>query len=553
LSKSLNTTSSGTTDPYSGTHAVQRPIAGEGRALRLLLVEDSDDDALLVVRELRRGGYEPAVVRVVLRDEFRSALDGGPWDVIISDHSLPRYDGMSALSDLQASGQDIPFILVSGTIGEAVAVSAMKAGAQDYVLKGDLTRLPVAVERELREKVLRVEQTRMREQLVISERMASAGTLAAGVAHEINNPLAVAIANLEFVTEQLSEHARGARDTEPTRRVATLLEPMRDTREALERIRDIVRDVKLFSRPEQETTGPIDVQRVVDSASRMAWNEIRHRALLVKDYRPTPLALANESRLGQVLLNLIVNAAQAMPEGHADRHELRVATRTGSDGRVVIEVADTGAGIPRHHLDRIFDPFFTTKAVGVGTGLGLSICQRIVTQLGGTIEVESELGKGSLFRVRLPAAQEDKAGPRPGSVPPVPSQRARVLVVDDEAALGRVLARSLEDDHDVEAVTTGKEVFSRVLAGERFDVILSDLMMPEMTGMELYEQLSIVAPDQARRMIFLTGGAFTASARAFYDKVPNPKAEKPLQQKDLLALIARTLAEEGILKTSDAT
>jgi signal transduction histidine kinase len=551
LSKPLSNTIGAPTDPHSGTHVIQRPLEGAGKPLRLLLVEDSDDDALLVVRELRRGGYEPAVHRVVSRAEFIRALDGGPWDIIISDHSLPQYDGMAALSDLQASGQDVPFILVSGTIGEAVAVSAMKAGAQDYVLKGDLTRLPAAVDRELREMALRVEQTRMREQLVISERMASAGTLAAGVAHEINNPLAVAIANLEFVTEQLAQYGKRSRDAETARRVASLADPMRDIREALERIRDIVRDVKLFSRSEQETTGPVDVQRVIDSASRMAWNEIRHRALLVKDYRPTPAALANESRLGQVLLNLIVNAAQAMPEGHADRHQLRVATRTGSDGRVVIEVADTGAGIPKHHLDRIFDPFFTTKAVGVGTGLGLSICQRIVTQLGGSIEVESELGQGSVFRVTLPAAIEEKFEVRPGSTPPALTRRARVLVVDDEVSLGRVLARALEDDHDVEAVTTGKEVLARIMSGERYDVILSDLMMPEMTGMELHEHLLRLAPDQARRMIFLTGGAFTATARAFLDMVPNPKAEKPLQQKDLLALIARTLADEASLPPPD--
>ena len=544
MPKSSKSVGGGFADLHSGTHVVSR-TSDSKRPLHLVLVEDSDDDALLIVHQLMRGGYEPHLLRVTTQGEFRDALERGPWDIIISDHSLPTYDGMSALADLQATGKDIPFILVSGTIGEAVAVSAMKAGAQDYVLKGDLTRLPVAVERELREKDLREEQTRMREQLVISERMASAGTLAAGVAHEINNPLAVALANLEYISDLLSQYAESTREADGTR-MAAFVEPIRDTREALDRIRDIVRDVKLFSRPEEETTGRVDVVRVVDSATRMAWNEIRHRAKLVKDYQPTPIALGNESRLGQVVLNLIVNAAQAMPEGHADDHELRVTTRTGRNGQVVIEVVDNGAGIAKEHIDRIFDPFFTTKPIGVGTGLGLSICQRIVTQLGGTIEVHSEVGKGSLFRVRLLAARQDQNDTEAPSTPPTPSGRARVVIVDDEPALGRTLTRALEDTHDVEATTSAKELLSRIDAGERFDVIISDLMMPEMTGMELYEHLQKSAPEQARRVIFLTGGAFTATAREFLAGVPNPTVEKPLQRKDLLSRIAAILQQQGV-------
>src|SRR5258708_39329544 len=172
--------------------------------LRLLLVEDSDDDAELVLRELRSAGYAPSVHRVSSHDEFISALDASPWDVIVSDHTMPGYGGLAALADLRASGLDIPFILVSGTIGEAVAVEAMRAGAQDYVLKQDLTRLPVAIARERRKAADTTEQEHLREHLMISERMASAGMLAAGVAHEINNPLAVAVANTDFIAEALA-------------------------------------------------------------------------------------------------------------------------------------------------------------------------------------------------------------------------------------------------------------------------------------------------------------------------------------------------------------
>ena len=195
----------------------------------------------------------------------------------------------------------------------------------------------------------------MRERLVMSERMASAGTLAAGVAHEINNPLAIAMTNLDFVSETLARVISEARDPGERRvpvgewgglnQLGTLDEAVRDTREALTRMRDIVKDVKLFSRPQEDKTEAVDVQRVIESSICMAWNEIRHRARVVKNFDPVPLVNANESRLGQVLLNLIVNAAQAMAEGHADRNTLRVATRT-EDGQAVVEVSDTGAGIP---------------------------------------------------------------------------------------------------------------------------------------------------------------------------------------------------------------
>jgi signal transduction histidine kinase len=513
------------------------------KPLRLLLVEDSDDDAALVTHQLKRGGYHPACSRVETQEEFKAALSSSDWDIIISDYALPGYSGLMALADLHATGKDIPFILVSGTVGEAGAVTAMKAGAQDYVLKGDLTRLSVAVEREVRETAVRAEQTRMREHLVISERMASAGMLAAGVAHEINNPLAIAMTNLEFVTETLARIASEVREGRVSlpqwgwSRLSALDEPLRDSREALVRMRDIVRDVKLFSRPQDEKTGAVEVRRVIDSSSRMAWNEIRHRARLVKDYQPIPLVNANESRLGQVLLNLIVNAAQAMPEGHADRNELRVATRTKDDGRAIVEISDTGLGIRKEHLERIFDPFFTTKPVGVGTGLGLAICHRIVSELGGLIEVESEVGKGTLFRLILPAAR-DSQSVKATTVRPTSGHKVRVLVVDDEPAMGRALQRSLREHMDVVTLTNGKEAIGRIAAGERFDAILSDVMMPEVTGMELYERVAEIAPDQAQRMIFVTGGAFTTAAREFLDQVPNPRIEKPVEATNLLAIVA---------------
>ena len=517
------------------------------KPLKLLLVEDSDDDELLVLHELETGGYAPLVTRVQTSAEFKAALEASPPEIIISDHAVPGYGGLLALADLKATGQDIPFILVSGTVGEGVAVSAMRAGAHDYVMKGDLTRLPAAVDRELRERAIRSERQRMREQLVISERMATAGTLAAGIAHEINNPLGVAMGNLEFVVDLLARippnDSNTVGEAPPTAAVVdgshldALDEPLQDMREALGRIRDIVRDVKLFSRPHEDKCDPVDVHVVIDSSVRMAWNEIRHRARLVKEFGPVPMVVGNESRVGQVILNLIINAAQAMPEGNRDGNQLRVATRTTEDGRAVIEVSDTGCGIPKHNLERIFDPFYTTKAVGVGTGLGLSICHRLVVELGGTIEVDSEVDRGTSFRVLLPAAiRDDVAETRSPRL--AMRHRARVLVVDDERLIGAALERTLRAHHDVVPLSSAKDALSRIAEGERFDVIVTDLMMPDLTGMELHARVLLIAPDQARRMIFMTGGAFTAAAGEFLQRVPNPIIDKPIEAANLLALIA---------------
>jgi signal transduction histidine kinase len=527
---------------------LREPVTVEkDEPLRLLLVEDSDDDAELVLRELRRAGYAPDVRRVASHDEFTAALEASPWDAIVSDHTMPGYGGLAALADLRASGLDVPFILVSGTIGEAVAVEAMRAGAQDYVLKQDLTRLPVAIARERRERAIRDDQAQMREHLMISERMAAAGMLAAGVAHEINNPLAVAVTNTDYTLDAVAAvlaEARALASATPEERALwtgwTVLEQaeeaLRDTGEGLRRIRDIVLDVKLFSRPNDTAAGTLDIRKVCDSSARMAWNEIRHRATLLKDYGDVPPIEANESRVGQVVLNLIVNAAQALPDGHADANEIRIRTGTDEAGWAVVEVRDTGSGISPQNLERIFEPFFTTKPVGVGTGLGLAVCRRIVNELGGTIGVESVVGEGTAFRVAFPPTHDLPQAPRPPATPQA-QRRARVLLVDDETAVGSAVQRILSHHHEVVFVTKGSEALARIVHGERFDVILSDFMMPEMTGMELHQRLNEVDPGQARRVVFVTGGAFTPDSHLYLDGVANRIVHKPFRIADLLSVI----------------
>lgn len=511
-----------------------------GKPLRALLVEDNAHDAMLVLRELKRGGFDVSHTLVDTPEGMDEALDqalgGAPWDVVISDYSMPRFSAPLALAKVKARELDVPFIIVSGTVSEEIAVEAIHQGAHDFMAKGKLGRLIPAIERELRDVALRREQKKMQDQLMISDRMASMGTLASGVAHEINNPLSCVLANLDLAAGEIEERAA---KLGLGLELGELREELRDARAAAERIRNIVRDLKLFSRSEEDKTGAVDVERVLESTLRMAWNEIRHRARLVKRYGKPPLVEATESRLGQVFLNIIVNAAQAISEGRAETHEIRISTGTDERGRVVIEIGDTGPGMSPVVLSRLFTPFFTTKPVGVGTGLGLSICHRIVTDFGGTIEATSELGKGSTFRIALPPARRDRSEVAAPPTPPdiAAGKHGRVLVVDDEPMIAKAVQRTLASEHEVIATGSAAEALHRVEAGERFDVILCDLMMPHMTGMELHAELLRVAAEQAGKMIFLTGGAFTPRARQFLDETPNLRVEKPFDTMHLRTLI----------------
>ena len=251
------------------------------------------------------------------------------------------------------------------------------------------------------------DRKRMQEKLILADRLASVGTLAAGVAHEINNPLASLIANLSLMQGQLEQAVRGGAMTPEAVHafLAELREIVDESLEGADRVSRIVRDLKMVVRTEGPRGGDSDVREVLESALSVVGNEIRRTARLVRACEATPRVAANDSQLGQVFVNLLLNAVQALPDGEPDRNAITVATRTADDGSAVVEIADTGCGIPPESLPRLYDPFFTTKPVGTGTGLGLSICDGIVASLGGRIEVESEVGKGSLFRVILPPAR----------------------------------------------------------------------------------------------------------------------------------------------------
>ena len=375
------------------------------------------------------------------------------------------------------------------------------------------------------------ERKDLQARLMLSDRMASIGTLAAGVAHEINNPLTYVLANLHILGKRAEKAMRADHDDSARDQLCSqdTLQLLRETADGARRVRDIARDLKTFSRSSDEVQ-PVDVRQVLDSSVRMAINEIRHRARLERTYLDVPLVLANSSRLGQVFLNLIVNAAQAIPEGAAEENLIHLTTRVGADGHALVVVADTGSGIEKSMLERIFEPFVTMKPVGVGTGLGLYICRDIIHHIGGVIEVESEMGKGTSFIVKLPPAPSESGfvTKTPTLVPTTVDElpRARILVIDDEPNIGKSFERSLPE-HDVIFVDSGREGVRLLDEGQSFDLIFCDVMMPDMTGRDVHEQITERHGGMLDKIVFMTGGAFTERAAEFIERVNALRVDKP--------------------------
>ena len=359
------------------------------------------------------------------------------------------------------------------------------------------------------------------EQLMISDRMASIGMITAGVGHEINNPLSAVVGNLEMATAEIA-----GLPAEVRARLGELPDEIKEALEAAQRVRQIALDLKVFSGGQADANHALNVEDVLDSSVRMGWSEIRQKARVVKRYGEVPPALGSESRLGQVLLNLIVNAAQAITDGHPETNSITLITRVDDQNRIVIDIQDTGTGIAPSVMQQLFTPFMTTKPAGIGTGLGLSICRRLVTAMGGSIWADSTVGVGTTFHVALPRAQASARHAAAAGAKPGEAATARILVVDDEEMIGMILRRALRP-HDITVMSRAAEALARISGGARFDAILCDLMMPAMTGMEFHAALSERFPDQARAVMFLTGGAFSSETAAFLASVPNEQLEKP--------------------------
>ena len=467
--------------------------------LAVLIVEDSDSDAQIIVRLLNKGGYETTSKVVETAEQMRAALEQATWDIIVSDYNLPHFDGHAALMLLKETGLDIPFIAVSGAMGEETAVAMMKAGAQDYLMKGKLARLVPAIERELRDADTRRKRKRAEEELQKLQKLQSVGTLAGGIAHDFNNILLLLFLNISLAKDELTEEHPGFKFLE-------------DAENAMNRAVRLTQGLLTFAPGGSPLKENVNLGTLVEEAVRLALSGSNVK-LFHKAVGDLWMAEVDKGQIQQVVSNLTINARQAMPEGgrlyvtleNADVPEDAIpGVRQGKYVKVVMR--DEGTGIDKKHMDRIFDPYFTTKKSG--SGLGLATAFSIISRHGGHIGVVSELGKESIFTFYLPAS-EPIPEPEPDEFDReyLPSDRpAKVLVMDDEEEIRELVATMLTRcGFSVATASDGREAIGMYKkafdAGEPYSVVIMDLAIPGgIGGKEAIKELLAIDP-QVRAVI----------------------------------------------------
>ena len=382
-------------------------------------------------------------------------------------------------------------------------------------------------------------QKALKARMLLADRMSAAGTLAAGMAHEINNPLTYATVNLSTLESRLFS------EWPPPNEVRDdLVELVEEVRDGVERVAAIVEDLNGVARIGESEERSIDPLVALRTATKLVDNQLRHRTDVVCDLTPLPKVVANEGKLVQVFVNILINAAHAIDKRDASTNRIAISSLRRGD-EVIIEITDSGSGMTEETRKRIFDPFFTTKEPGKGTGLGLFFCHSVIQSCGGQIEVESNLGLGTTVRIVLPSA-----GSNSGRVQPVAAERIErerinhplsVLVIDDEPFVAKAIARVLAD-YDVTVANNGEDAIAE-FAKNQHDLVLCDIMMPGVSGPQVYERMLELDPSVRDRVMFMTGGAFTPKARVFVDELEDRVLKKPVAVDALLDL-AETVARK---------
>lgn len=611
--------------------------------LSVLLIEDNAGDALLVEELLSEEDADAFVVSGVNRlQPALTRLAKGGIDVVLLDLSLPDCQGLATFAAVHALCPALPVVIYTGLADEGLALRAMQDGAQDYLLKGDITgtllrrTLRYALERHRQRNALAQSQRdfmaviernpdgvaitrghqiiyanpalaaifaaptpaslvgqtlstwllpvdggpgaldnatfrvnrsddasvvveaaptrdiafdggaatlvvlrdittrhRLIGRLMTADRLASVGTLTGGVAHAINNPLSYVITNLGFIAEELSQ--LGIAHPPVAASLADMGRVLAEAREGAERVRLIVHDLKCFANADSAVPGPVNLAHILALSCNLAGNEIRHRARLSLNVATLPPVSGNEAALAQALLNLVLFAAQSIPEGDASGNEIAINACEEPTGVVRIEIRDTGVGLDADKLAGLFEPL--SSSATDGSGVALAVAQHIIHALGGQLHVHSGTSRGKAFVLTLPAVPLATSAETFVPYSARPGRRGVILVIDDEPLVGAAVRRACAAEHDVVVATSARGGLRQILAGERFDIILCDLMMPDMSGMELYDALLAAAPAQVERLIFLSGGAFTPRARAFLAGLRNWHLDKPFEPQALSQLM----------------
>jgi PAS domain S-box-containing protein len=375
--------------------------------------------------------------------------------------------------------------------------------------------------------------------LMQAEKLAALGTLAAGVAHEINNPLAYLLLSLDMLERQLPQLPDDPSLLPQLKRLVA------DAQHGGRRVKTIVRDLQTFTRRDDAQIGPVQLAAAIDGALTIAAHELRNVPSLVRRLEPVPHVLGHPARFEQLFLNLVLNALHAIEGLPEDRRVIEVAVKPGPSNSVLATVRDDGHGMSDETRARATEPFFTTKPLGLGTGLGLSICQSIAHAAGGEITVQSELDRGTTVTLSLPAYRGDLAEKRSSAPPPVGVvvRRASILIVDDEQAVASSLAAALADEHEVIACNSIAEARTALEARSDYDVILCDVVMPGEGGPALLAHLRAVHPELANRFAFMTGGASLPIAEQLRSETSCPQLEKPFELDAVRALIAKLMKQ----------
>jgi two-component system cell cycle sensor histidine kinase/response regulator CckA len=480
--------------------------------LNILHLEDDPNDAALVQSTLKAGGIACSTTCVKNSADFVAALERGDIDLVLTDYSLPSFDGLSALKIVQEERPGLPVILVSGTLGEEQAIDSLKSGATDYVLKEGLVRLVPAIQRAMHDVEERIERRRLEAQFIEAQKMEVVGQLAGGVAHDFNNVLAVIMGYSELMVQDLPAD-------DPFQKY------LEEIRLAAERACGLTRQLLVFSRKQTVEAVPLDLNHVVEGMTKMLERLIDDKIEMKFIYgEQLGTVRADPGYLWQVLMNLVVNARDAMPMGGKLIVETSTATLGENDAEdhpdmlpgdyVTLNVSDTGTGLTDDVKSRMFEAFFTTKSAGKGTGLGLATSQTIVKQCGGYICVDSELGVGTTFKIYLPqVGQLPPAAAQVVKTTTLPRGTETLLVVEDEPSLRHLTKGSLESlGYTILTAPNGQDALRvvREHQGQPISLVVTDVMMPRMGGKVMAEWLKTKYPDL--KILFVSGYADDAFA-----------------------------------------